>query len=385
MFKHKTISSGLFDPDASIPKYAQLRNRLMLEIQSGKYAVGDKLCTEKELKSKYKISVATITRSLAELERAGLIWRKQGGGTYVKSTTVQQPDNKESAISKMALIISGFNPQSVLDRQNLNWFISYEIYQGIINNFSGGPIKITKNDMLKNVVQSLVPGKCGVIIGNPSSIDIRFLQSSRIPYIIIRQAGFARPQVNTVSSDRFSGVYEGMAYLIEDLGHQKIAFITFRQDDKKNLEHLERTMGYRAALQQFQIPYLDELVVAADTGTVEGGYAAARQLLERKAKFTAVFVDTDQKAVGVIKVLREAGFSVPDDISVLGFDDVPGMENNDPPLTTIRVPHYETGMEAIRLLQKRVAAGNDDMPGVVLKSHLVIRQTCAKSKKFSLN
>ena len=169
-----------------------------------------------------------------------------------------------------------------------------------------------------------------------------------------------------------------MTYLIEELGHRDIAFIGPGRQVLTN-QHRTRWVGYVTGLQAFDIPVNHDLVGLAKVSTVAGGYAAMQGILQRKINFSAVFADTDIKAVGVIQALRDAGLKVPEDVSVVGFDDVPGMDQNVPPLTTVRMPYFEMGVAAVKLLE--APAGPDGArPGKTLPTTLVLRGSCAPAK-----
>jgi len=97
---------------------------------------------------------------------------------------------------------------------------------------------------------------------------------------------------------------------------------------------------------------------------------------ERGQSFTAVFADTDIKAVGVIRALHDMGLRVPADVSVLGYDDNPMADVIQPALTTIHTPMYEMGKAAVKMLLDRIDRNNRDRPGMTLSSNLMIRDSC---------
>lgn len=130
-----------------------------------------------------------------------------------------------------------------------------------------------------------------------------------------------------------------------DKGHTRIAHLSgplFYPDSRARLQ------GYRRALEGAGLPYDERYVVEADF-LEEGGYKAARRMLSRELPFTAIFSGNDQMAAGALQAVRESGFSVPRDISVIGFDDVLFARYLTPTLTTIRQPLAEMGMAAARI------------------------------------
>ena len=144
-------------------------------------------------------------------------------------------------------------------------------------------------------------------------------------------------------------------YLIER-GHRHIAHIAglMRIPDAR-----DRLAGYREALAEHGIKY-DEALVAEGGFVEEGGYRAMQQLLAREISFTAVFAGNDQSAAGALKALREAGLNVPDDVSLVGFDDLFIAHYLYPALTTVRQPFAEMGQAAAWLALNALGIGQEE-------------------------
>ncbi len=173
----------------------------------------------------------------------------------------------------------------------------------------------------------------------------------------------ARPRqeaANSVALDDEHAARIATQYLI-DVGHRRIALINgpLVEDCSQ-----DRYAGYLAVLQASGVDYTPALVVEGDwSGT--SGYEAMRRLLAQSLEFTAVFAQNDRMAVGAIRALREAGRRVPDDVSIMGFDDMPLASYCDPPLTTMRQDLARIGREAARLLVREV-----DRPEAACCEHL---------------
>lgn len=138
--------------------------------------------------------------------------------------------------------------------------------------------------------------------------------------------------------DNFSGGLLATQHLIE-LGHQKIAFIA---GDTEHPDATERLRGYQAALATARIAYNPDLVIAGDYSEASG-QVAVDLLLKSQQKFTAIFSANDQMALGAALGLYRHGLRVPQDVSVIGFDDLPSSLYSVPPLSTINHPAYELG------------------------------------------
>lgn len=154
-------------------------------------------------------------------------------------------------------------------------------------------------------------------------------------------------------------------------GRQQIAMI--EGPDWKSVR--DRAQGYRMALEQADIPLNSALVESGDW-SYQSGYHAMSRLLERAPHLTAVFAHNDQMAIGAIRALLEAGRRIPDDVAVVGYDDIPAAAFCYPPLTTIRQPMQEVGRVATQLLLKAINHPDSDPREVLLKPELVRRESC---------
>ncbi len=156
---------------------------------------------------------------------------------------------------------------------------------------------------------------------------------------------------------------------LTDLGHRKIATIT---GPRARRVAQSRLLGYRQALLEAGLADDPTLVEECD-GEISGGFEATRRLLSRRPDLTAIFAQNDTMAIGVLSALHTFGKSVPADCSVVGCDDIEIAAYTVPPLTTVRVPVYETGEEAIRLLLKMIASGSSGPRGTLLPVQLIPR------------
>jgi LacI family transcriptional regulator len=116
-----------------------------------------------------------------------------------------------------------------------------------------------------------------------------------------------------------------------------------------------------------------------DDPTPQLGYPFAKQLLARKKPFTALFAYNDISAIGAIRALQEQGFRVPQDVSVMGFDDIPGAAFNTPTLTTVRQPLARMGQVAAQTLLERIAGRDDYPPEIAIEPELVVRESTGKA------
>jgi LacI family transcriptional regulator len=116
-------------------------------------------------------------------------------------------------------------------------------------------------------------------------------------------------------------------------------------------------------------------VVFADAFSIVGGAKACRELLDRDVEFTAVFAGNDLIAIGCLETLRDDGLKVPEDVSLAGYNDLLLVDKLNPSLTTVRVPKYEMGVTAARLLLARMRGDDETDSHVKLEPQLIVRQS----------
>jgi DNA-binding LacI/PurR family transcriptional regulator len=173
-----------------------------------------------------------------------------------------------------------------------------------------------------------------------------------------------------VGSDNRAGAQTGVAHLIS-LGRQKIAFLGDHSEHCP--EFRQRFDGYQSALRAAGLPILPGLQPSADVSE-ESGWRQTLALIESGAKFDALFAACDIMAIGAIKALRERGLRVPEDVAVVGFDDIDGARFTNPPLTTVRQDTESAGEVLVTTLLRLVAGETVD--GIMIPTRLIVRESC---------
>jgi DNA-binding LacI/PurR family transcriptional regulator len=222
--------------------------------------------------------------------------------------------------------------------------------------------------MLERRVEGLILARPGVIMAGE---QLAGAASVGIPLVSIGSAEL--PGFTLVDVDNRHGGFEGTAHLIAG-GHRSIATIVGPLEWRSAQARLE---GYRDALREAGIVEDPALVERVPDWGVESGYTATERLLARGTPFTAILAHSDLIAVGAIRRLRSEGLHVPEDVSVIGYDDLPIAAYVDPPLTTVHQPMREVGEFAAGLVLDRIAGVERDSGPYLLPASLVIRESTA--------
>ena len=198
------------------------------------------------------------------------------------------------------------------------------------------------------------------------------LDARALPFVVIDPTAEPGPEVSSVGATNWSGGLAATKHLV-DLGHRRIGIITGPPDLLSSRARLD---GYRGALQRAGLSVDAELVRPGDF-RVRAGYEQAKVLFGLSSRPTAIFAGNDLSALGVLRAAREAGLHVPEDLSVVGFDDIPLSEWSTPALTTVRQPLTEMARVAVQILLESAENGEPVKRRVELATDLVVRESTA--------
>ncbi len=209
----------------------------------------------------------------------------------------------------------------------------------------------------------------GIILSGPRTDDTELLRLHREGMPIVLMGQLPESSIPFVDVDNLDGARMAVEHLIT-LGHSRIGIIT--NAPTSYTASRDRLAGYKIALKAHHIAY-DKSRVRLGDRTEASGEAAMNHLLDLKSPPTAVFVASDVVALGALRAIKARGLRVPDDISLVGFDDVPAASYVEPPLTTVRLPAYDLGWNAGERLIRLIGGAALSELGVLLKTELIIR------------
>jgi len=239
-------------------------------------------------------------------------------------------------------------------------------YSLILYTTSGG--EDSEREFMSQVVPAGAVDGLALVIPLGMLEYIERLAKGGLPIVVVDDRGHY-PDLPTVATTNIEGGRSATRHLI-DQGRRRIAMLNGPHDFGCNRDRLE---GYKSALQKAGLQFDPQLVVDSDFKE-SGGASAMTTLLAADPKLDGVFVANDVMAFGAMRALRKAGRRVPDDVAVVGFDDIPASAMTHPPLSTVRQPLYEMGRTAASMVMAAVR-GEPITKRIELPTSLVVRES----------
>ncbi|NQT58967.1 MAG: LacI family DNA-binding transcriptional regulator [Bacteroidetes bacterium] len=305
-----------------------------------------------DIAEKLNISLTTVSRALNDYSEVSPVTKELVKKTAKEMGYIPHRMAKNLALKKshfISLLYDDYNES--ISYQSF----TFEVIAGVRNFFGNTPYDLIiipennrnrKQESLKNMCYSRgVDGLFVVGIRTDDSF-IKELKEDFLPAVAIDYP-LSGKRISYIESDNIKGCKLAINYLVLK-GHEHIAFI-----NGHNLAAISqvRLDGYKIALKENGLPYNPGITIDSDY-TKAGGYEAANILIKKNQHISAIFAASDLMAVGAIKALNEQGLKVPDDIAVIGFDDVFFAEHSQPGLTTVRQHKFEMGYQGAKLLHR---------------------------------
>lgn len=214
------------------------------------------------------------------------------------------------------------------------------------------------------------------ILDTQDFIDIR---GHNIRVFLFGQDGTAEG-ISSIYSDFRRGAYLAVTHLA-NLGYRRIAYI---RGADRHMENRRKTLGFREALEEAGLEGCEDFLVRGNDD-IDGGYLAALQLLQQKPRPDAVFAGNDLMAVGALDAFRAEGLRVPDDISLIGYDDIRMASLVEPKLTTVSWPVHKMGLIAARIIIEEIETGDKtaEIQNIFLQPKLKIRKSCGRELRVN--
>lgn len=359
------------------PKYMKLKQQILEWLLSGKLKGDEQIPSEHEIADMFDVSRHTVRQAIGEMANDGWLYRIQGKGTFVRKPQARKDDVTQT-IGVITTYISDYifpliirGAEATLREQGYRLMLSS-----------------TDNDKEKErqcLEMMMTYPLSGLIVEPTRSAQVNrnldyflSLEYRQIPYIMINES---YPELNCpyVKVDDEHGGYLAAQHLIE-LGHRKIAGF-FKTDD---LQGIGRMRGFMKAHQERRVPMPPEFMIRYSTEEkqskpLQAAEAFLQQCVDERP--TAFVCYNDELAIAILEKIRQTGMRVPDDISLVGFDDAGLAVASEVKLTTLIHPKMDMGIQAAKILisfiKNRAAAGK--LPdSVIYKPQLIVRNSTKK-------
>jgi len=230
---------------------------------------------------------------------------------------------------------------------------------------------------IKAFIRRNIDGILITPVSGYGSESMKLLIRKKIPFFVMNYS-ISNSEINYITTDNYAGAYIATNYLIK-LGHTKIGFIMGLGFQGI----ISRMEGYKKALLENGIKFSEKLVIKGSKGiNREDGYILTKKLLSSEEKITAIFTGNDMMAIGAMQAIFDSGKKVPEDISLIGYDNLNICNDLRVPLTTINQPKYEQGKLAvtnlINLINNKGKEGIGYSSHLIIKPELIIRDSCKK-------
>ena len=362
----------IIDRSSPVPNYFQLQTWLIEQIEQGIFKPQDKIPTEAELVQITGLARATIRQAIQNLVNMGYVERKRKFGTFVlnrKTDTANRtivgiliPDIRVGYAPELA---RGAEDEASKNQQSLILCDTDDLF-------------IKADHHANRLIENLV---AGVIFVPTAASDeknrliVEKFTKENIP-VVLADRNISGLNIDHVTTDNFNGAYKITNYLIKK-GHKRIAMIF---SDLFSTER-ERLEGYKSALLENGLEINSDIIITHNGRFAEKHYLElASKLLRRRKKYTAIFAGHDRIAYLIKSVANEKGINIPDEISIVGYDDINPTCQHQISLTTMHQPIYEMGRESIKLVNGRIKREFKKPQSIVLKSHLLERDSVVKNK-----
>ncbi len=365
-------------------KYKEIYRELSREITTGVFAAGERIPTELQLAGRFGVTRQTVLKALDVLKHDGMLKSVRGKGTFVAGPH-RRKSSKPLPGKQLAYICSNLQDslghRILVGAEQAAGRAGYSLIACNTRNDSGCEAEYLRRSRDNRV--------SGIIL-------LPYLQTNRelvrelageIPLICVDN-GFQDLDIPVVNTDNFQAMYKAVSYLIE-LGHTRIGFILNSRDLLDSIPSArDRFNGYRQALEdhglEFSPGWVAELGSAlshrrpGDVGLELYGYPAMNRLISAPEPPTAIVLQWDEIAPGAICAIRDAHKRVPEDFSLVGFNDDELCSLMTPQLTSVRQPAEAIGEQAVQQLIKMIGGGAPPQGRIQLPSQLIKRSSTGK-------
>ncbi len=360
------------------PLYKQIAVHIKKEIASGTFKVGEKIPSQRELAEQYDVSMITVKKAISDLINEEILYSRVGKGTFVARKTKR---SNLSDVGSIGLVLSDLkSPYFSLITHGVEDEVSNQDYNLLISNTSG-----EFEEEERQIRRSMEMGVDGMVIASMSheykaNGRIRKIHREGYPYVVVSY--IEDTDIYHVGTDHEAGAYIATSHLIEH-GYREIGYLCAEEG---NLLGEVRRRGYEQAMQDHNLEVREEYIYcfpySGEWKDEDSGYSIGEQMIENGRLPEAMFIYNDLGALGFQRAMLEANVQIPEDIAIIGFDDIERSAYCSVPLTTIRQPTERIGQLAVKKVIDQINGKNPEIR-TILKPELVIRDSCGEKPAIS--
>lgn len=359
------------------PLHTQVAAILKERILNGTWRDGENIPTEKALSGEFDVARGTVRQALQKLEAEGYLRREQGRGTFVQLSKPSNGHKIASSARRLAFVVPYVRDSSVptilIGFQQVAEQAGYVVIFNHVNN------DLTQQEQVINrLVRDDVAGIALYPVDSEHIPPIDRIAPTGFPIVLIDRY-LKGLSTDYVASDHFGGALRAVHYLL-DQGYTQVGFVRWLSP-ATSVEH--RLIGYLQALRERDIPYDDSLVCYVE-GYPTVDLSTLRAYLSSPNRPSAVFAANDQIAIALYRAAAAVGLSVPEDLAIVGFDNLDISEHLDPPLTTMAQPFLKIGQTAAELLIQRIQGDTQYLRQITIAPNLIVRKSTATIQREPL-
>jgi DNA-binding LacI/PurR family transcriptional regulator len=361
--------------DSSEPLYARVTARVRDDVRGGLYSPGDRLPSEVDLARQLGVSRGTVRQALVALLDEGLLQTVPGRGTFVSDGSHQRAAGLIGMI--LPSVVRARNPELIGGVEEMARHAGYSLILGI-----SGDDRWLEAEQIQRIVDQGAHGLIVYTVDGPMDVPaLRRLIERGFPVVLIDRY-IPDMAVDTVTMDNIGGGFLAVQHLAQ-LGYRRIGYVS--TDNIATSSIVERQTGYRWAMQQYGLQFDSDLICTdvrrllswppREPDKQLHNERVLRAYLDRPDRPEAIFVCNDYVAFEVVQVAEQLGMGVPDDLALVGFDNVSYTDYFGVPLTTVEQYRHEIGATATSLLLDRIAGRRTRLGRTIISTRLVVRRS----------
>ncbi|UCD37243.1 MAG: GntR family transcriptional regulator [Fidelibacterota bacterium] len=358
------------------PLYRQISADIKQQISSGELLPGDQIPSQNELARQYGVSLLTVKQARAELINSGLLYSRVGKGVFVAQT---RKTTEPSAQQTIGLVLRDLkDPFFSLIVHSVEEKLSELGYNLLVSSSRD------REEREESQISRLSDfGVSGMIIASMSylhraTLKILELQKEKFPFVMV--SFVQNEDINYVGTDHEHGAYLATEHLI-NLGYERVGYLN---SEEGNVLGELRQQGYLRALEthgrSFNEDFVSPIPLPHRSDHYKGGYQVGQYFAGLATRPDAIFAYNDLSALGFEQAVLSQGLRIPEDVAIVGFDDIERDLHAPVPLTTIHQPTRKIGIAAVETLFRKIE-GDEEVTRTFLEPRLVVRESCGAQQR----